>query len=284
MDWIKHKTKEVYRVFRHTFLKFYTDDGFNLAAGLSFFAILSIIPLALIVVSVLGHFLGQEDELFQQVTGWIHSTVPQVQPEFISFLRQLVDKKVSSGWIGVGFLFFVASFIFTNIEHILDRIFKASRTRNFLHSRAFSILLIIMTSFLLFVPSQLHLLAQYLPTQEWLLEITNLITADFIYLFSHGLVFFLLLEFIPNQSMPKRKVFYGAVLFSVCTVIARQIFHWYMGRALERYHFIYGSLSVLVVLILWIYYLSLLFIFCAEFVSVLQGLYPKSPKSIVHSP
>ncbi|MDX1386639.1 MAG: YhjD/YihY/BrkB family envelope integrity protein, partial [bacterium] len=77
---IGQKLKSVYRVFRNAWWEFYKDDGFNLAAGLAFFAILSTIPLALIVISVLGHVLGHQEELFQQISKWILSTVPQIQP------------------------------------------------------------------------------------------------------------------------------------------------------------------------------------------------------------
>lgn len=273
---IQLKLRELYRIFRLSALEFYKDDGFNLAAGLSFFAILSTIPLALIVISVLGHLLGQQERIFLQVQHWLEATLPQVQPEFIAFLRQIVDRKVTTGWIGLGFLFFVASLLFSNIEHILDKIFKNSKARNFWHSRAFSILLLIVTGFLFFVPANLNLLTQHLPAQGWLLKFSRFFTADVSYLIAHAVVFFLLLELVPNHSVSKAKNLVGAVLFAVFTILARHAFRWYMAVAVDRYAFIYGPLSLLVVLILWIYYLSLLFIFCAEVVSVLQGLYPQN--------
>ena len=278
MTWIRQKIKDAYRVLRYAVLEFYKDDGFNLAAGLSFFAILSTIPLALIVISVLGHLLGQQEQLFNQISHWVEITVPQVQPEFLNFLRQLVDKKVTSGWVGMVFLFFVASLLFSNIEHLLDKVFKNSRSRNFWHSRAFSILLLFFTTFLFFVPSLLTLVASYLPATGWLVNFSNMVTQDLIYFFAHGVVFFLLLEFVPNLSMPRMKIAVGALVFAIFTAIAREIFRWYMGMAMERYTFVYGSLTLLVVLIVWIYYLSLLFVFCAEIVSVLQGLYPENPE------
>lgn len=275
MSWLRDKTKDIYRILRYAVLNFYKDDGFNLAAGLSFFAILSMIPLAMIVISVLGHMLGQQDQLFNQISHWVEQTLPAVQPEFLNFLRQLVDKKVTSGWLGLAFLFFVASLLFTNIEHILDKVFKNSRARNFWHSRAFSILLLILATFLFFVPNLLTVIAEHLPAGGWIVRISGFITGDITYLIAHGVIFFLLLEFVPNIWMPRSKIILGAVVFAVSTAVARWIFRWYMGRAMERYTFIYGSLSLLVVLIVWLYYLSTLFVFCAEIVSVLQGLYPE---------
>lgn len=278
MNFFRRKLREAYRVFHHAVLEFYKDDGFNLAAGLSFFAILSIIPLILIVISVIGHILGQQDQLFEQVRNWLQATIPQVKPEFIAFLRDLVDKKVTAGWIGLAFLFFVASLLFSNIEHILDKVLKTSKKRNFLHSTAFSILLIIVTAFLFFVPSNLTLITEHLPSEGWVLKISKIFSGDILYFLIHALVFFLFLEFVPNQSMPKKKILTGAFLFAFFTVLARYAFSWYMATALERYHFIYGSLSLLVVLVVWIYYVSVLFVFCSEVVSVLHGLYPQEEK------
>jgi len=270
--------RNLYQVVYIACKEFYKDDGFNLAAGLSFFAILSTIPMALIVISVLGHLLGQQDQLFEQIRQWVYVTVPRVQPEFISFLKELVDKKVTTGWIGLLFLIFVASLLFTNLEHILDKVLKTSKSRNFWHSRFFSIILLFFTAMLFFVPSQLNLLVSHLPARGWLPNLAGFFSGDISYFIAHGVAFFLLLNFVPNQAMPKFKIAAGALLFSLFTVLARQVFQWYMGTALERYAFIYGSLSVLVVLILWIYYLSLLFVFCAEVVSALQKIYPQRLK------
>lgn len=259
-----------YYFLRDVIKKFLEDDGINLAAGLSFFAILSTIPLALVLISVLGHFLGHQDQIFAQIANWVQSSIPEVKPEFLQFLRQLVDKKVSTGWLGIGSMFLVASLIFSNIEHLLNKVFATVRRRNYWHSKLFSIFLIIVTALLFFIPSQLEWILRKLPQEGWFLKLVQVFSGDFADFFAHGLVFFLILNFVPKQSMPKKKIAIGAVVFAVLTVLVRQLFRLYMGHALARYHYIYGSLSVLVVLILWIYYLSILFVFCSEVVSVLQ--------------
>jgi Predicted membrane protein len=279
MNRLTRLLNSAYQVFRLAFHEFILDDGINLAAGLSFFAILSLIPLVLIVISFLGHLLGKSDLMFEQITVWVQNTLPAVQPEFIFFLRSLVDKKLTSGWIGIGFLFFVASLLFTNIEHILDKILKSSRKRNFWHSRVLSIGLILVTGVFLFVPYFLKAVADRLPVVDPSLEFFGVFQGNALYFFVHGLVFTLMLRFVPNESMRLRHILQGGLWFALFTVVARNIFRWYMGLALERYSFIYGSLTVLVLLILWIYYLSLLFVFCGELVSALQKLFPPEAPS-----
>lgn len=267
---LKAKLSPPYQFLREVIVKFIADDGINLAAGLSFFAILSTIPLALVLISVLGHLLGHQEQIFEQIAYWIQSSIPEVKPEFLSFLRQLVDKKVSTGWLGIGSMFLVASLIFSNIEHLLNKIFDTVKRRNYWHSKVFSVFLIIVTALLFFVPSQLDWLLAHFPKEGYFLKVMEIFSRDFTDFFAHGLLFFLLLNFVPKQSMPKKQIAIGGIVFAALTVLARQIFRLYMGHALARYHFIYGSLSLLVVLILWIYYLSILFVLCSEVVSVLQ--------------
>ena len=94
-----------------------------------------------------------------------------------------------------------------------------------------------------------------------------------------AVAFFLLLRVVPNRDMHTKELFLGATLFGGLTLLARLIFRWYMGWALVRYSYVYGSLTVLVILVLWIYYWSVIFVFCSEVVSALQQLYPREVPS-----
>lgn len=271
--------RHTYRVFRLAVHEFRVDDGFNLSASLAFFTILCATPLILIVISVLGHVIGQSEALFQQISNWVESTIPAVQPDFLVFLRGLVDKKMTSGWIGIGFLFFVASFLFTNMEHILDKVLKSGKKRNFWHSRALSIGLIFFSALIFFVPAQINLLTGLLPERFRIASVLSLFGGNLAYFSAHMIAFFLLLRVVPNRDMHTKELMIGAALFGALTLLARLIFRWYMGWALERYNFVYGSMTILVVIVLWIYYWSLLFVFCAEVVSALQQLYPREVPS-----
>ncbi len=257
-------------------VEFYRDDGFNLAAGLSFFAIVSVIPITLIVISIVGHYIGQSDQLFAEISAWVLATLPQVQPDFIDFLRQLVNRKLASGWVGIIFLFFVASFLFANIEHLLDKVLKSERKRNFWHSAILSIASIGITAVVLFALVFLKVLTQYFERHGAVMSEYALIQGSASYFIAHFLVFLLLLRFAPNELMRGRNIVVGGLVFGLLTVLASHLFRWYMGIALERYHFIYGSLTVLVLLVVWIYYLSVIFVFCGELVNALQKLFPQA--------
>lgn len=270
----KSAYSNAYTVLKTAAVEFYADDGFNLAAGLAFFAMLAAIPMVMILVSILGHFLGQSEQLFGEISGWVQSTVPVVEPDFIEFLRTLVDKKLTSGWIGILFLFFVASFLFANIEHLLDKILKSSRKRNFWHSRILSIGFIFLTCFVLFALLSLKVVNPFLIQYGIPVERFALIQGNFTYFLAHFTFFVLLLRLAPNELMRIRHIVLSGLVFGGLTVVASMFFRWYIQIALERYHFIYGSLTVLVLMVLWIYYVSIIFVFSAELVNSLQKNYP----------
>ncbi|HKX12703.1 MAG TPA: hypothetical protein VJP40_06080, partial [bacterium] len=76
MERIRQSARNIYRVFRMALHEFGVDDGFNLSASLAFFTILCATPLILIVISVVGHLIGQSESFFQQISSWVEMTIP----------------------------------------------------------------------------------------------------------------------------------------------------------------------------------------------------------------
>lgn len=260
----------LYDVLTRTIQQARRDDLLNLAAGLAFFGILSLIPLTFIMISIFGHVLGASDALFQQIVLWIHETIPGVEDEFVELLRGIVTRKFTSGWIGLIFLFFAASLLFTNMEKILDLVLHTDRRRNFWHSRALAIVLILVTSLLFFAPALLNVVAHFVAPYGVDFQVGNLFRGDGFFFVAHTTVFAFLLRVVPNQSVPLRRILPAAIGFGALALAARWVFHAYMALSFERFHLLYGSLTVLVMLILWLYYLSLIFVVCAMVISSLR--------------
>ena len=51
--------------------------------------------------------------------------------------------------------------------------------------------------------------------------------------------------------------------------IAKQFFAWYI-TSYTRYHVIFGSLEAVVILVIWVFYVALILLFCAELISSYQ--------------
>ena len=77
-------------------------------------------------------------------------------------------------------------------------------------------------------------------------------------------VFLLLYKFIPNVKTYWRYVWPGALLAAILFEIARSLFIFYLEH-LANYELIYGSITSIIALLVWIYYSALILILGAEF-------------------
>lgn len=258
------------RVLRAAFANFIKDEVFHLSAGLSFFGLLSLIPLTVILIAVFGHVLGYSEEMFQQLAQWIHDVLPSVSEAVIAFLRTIIDYRVTGSWTGLIILAIASSMLFTSIERTLDIVLKTKNRRTFFHSHVFSIGMVFLFALLFFIPiaiAAVQSLVQQLGI-NW--EAANLVRGPLFFTAAHALAFIVIVRVVPKEKLAFPHLCRGALLFSCLALFARWMFHQYMVYAFDRYHVIYGSLSALVILVLWLYYLSAVFLYCVEVVKVLK--------------
>lgn len=245
-------------------------DGFYLASHISFCALLSMIPLLLIVFSVAGFALGTSHDVYRQLVSGITDFLPQAEDFLVQNLREVVIQRHFSGIFGVFLLIFFATLLFGAIERALDRIFEAEKSRNFLHSRLIAIILIIFISLFFFLPTvadiftrSLNRFGFHFPLGEWIRG------GAFFFLFAY-VAFVLVVVVIPHRQVRVRYAAFGGLIFALGIIIAKQIFRWYMLRAFDQYNVIYGSVTAFVLLLLWIYYCSNILLFSSEIVAFFQ--------------
>ena len=75
---------------------------------------------------------------------------------------------------------------------------------------------------------------------------------------------------IPNEDVKFKYALVGGLFFAVALGIAKFLFKLYVTHFFYRYNLIYGSLTILVVPVLWIYYLANILLLSSELVNVLQ--------------
>lgn len=261
-------------LFTESVRHFRADDGFTLAAALSFYAILSLIPLSMIVVSIFGHFVGDSEATLKNIITLVSESIPYLSPAFLDNLSGLIQRKVTGGWLGVGVLFLLASVLFTNLEKVLDKIFESTRKRNYFHSKLLSVFFIFLIALLLFVPTVLKNLDQLFLMMNIPLHMEHVAEGSFFFFLISWMSFLIVLALVPRHQVQWRLNCIGATVFAFLMIAGRFVFRWYTAFSMERFHFVYGSMTAIILIILWVFYLMSLFIFCAELVGVLQN-HPK---------
>lgn len=254
---------------------FYKNNGLIHAAAISYFSVMAIIPFCLLMITIFGYFLGQDEELLLFFTERLSSFFPRITYEIVDELKRIITYK------GIGqftmILYILLSYqLFSSLETAVNAIFKTKTKRTFLMSFVISLFMITLVSIFIIISfgattavSLLRILKNYLPG----LKIGFLIK----FLIGYAIPFFLLFLtatslylFLPRVRVRLKSVISGAVFASLLFEAAKHLFAIYVVEV-ARLGAIYGPLSVFVMFLLWVFYSSAIFLVGAGIVHNLNS-------------
>ncbi len=129
---VQHPARFALQVIR----AFRANQGLLLAAALAYYALLSIVPLLILVVFVLSHFFDQA-ELLTTLGRALEWVAPGQSRAVVQELADFLDARVAVGWVLLGTMLFFSSLAFTVLENAMSVIFMhrlVERKRRFLVS------------------------------------------------------------------------------------------------------------------------------------------------------
>lgn len=256
--------KRFLTAFRTAFRGYSRHGGVNLAATISFFAVLSLVPLLFIIVSIIGFILGHSEDLLHRTVSAIENFIPDLSPQLVDSLNGVVTHSQALGWVGLAVLLWSSDLALSAVSNALNVIYESREKRRLLTAKLISLGIILAGGLALGVsfslPSMLKALAK-----------NNIILGLVIPFFLPFVTFIATLKILPVARIPIRDVAYGAVLFSILWEAAKVFFNWYV-RHVARINIIYSSLGSLFMTILWIFYAANVFLICAEFVASLPSV------------
>lgn len=241
----------------------------NLSASISFFAILSVLPMSMIFISILGHVMGS-DGIVGEITRIFAEEIPGAKDILLSNISSLVKSENALGWWGIVSLVLISTILFGSLETALDRIFTSGRKRNFLYSRLLAVFLILVILVFLFLPSVVHFLELFLVKFGYSIPLSAYLSGKTFFVVFAMLSFIAAVMIIPNHKVSFKHAVFGGLIYAVGVAVAKFFFRWYMAMTFSRYNLIYGSLTALVLMVLWVYYLVNILLISAEVVAYLQ--------------
>lgn len=258
--------------FKETFLHtFYKDNCSLMAAGISFYALLSVIPLFLVFISAAGFILHSSEQALAAVTMLLIKTFPTSTIKVFQLLSDIIQKKTVFGIIGLAGLVWAASRIFSAVENAMNIVWKVEKGRAYWHSKFLSLLLVpiavlIMLSSLAF--TAFYTVARNLTIPLFGVKISEatLISQLFAVLFPLILgfvLFFSVYKIIPYRKVSTQAALIGAICSSVMWEAAKLLFDIYI-KNYANFEKIYGSLGTVVVMLIWIYYSAFIILLGAE--------------------
>lgn len=270
--------KSFWRIARQAAIEFVNDSGLKLSAALAYYTIFSIGPVLVIIISLAGLFYGREavqGRIYYQINGLVgNSAALQIQ-EIIQNIEKS-QLSTSGAVIGVVILLIGATGVFTEIQDSINYIWsiKAKPKRGFvklLTNRLISFSLIISFGFVMLVSLIINALVDLLQgrLEQFFDSVTVYIFQGINYLVLFGVIsvlFAIIFRVLPDATIRWRDAFVGAAFTAFLFLIGKFLIGFYLTYS--DIGVTYGAAASIVLLLLWVYYTSIILFFGAEFTKV----------------
>jgi membrane protein len=268
--------KQTWTILKETVSSFMADEALGRGAAMAFYAVTALGPILLIVVAIAGLVFGEKaaqgalTDQFRSMMG----------PESAQMLQTVLENagKKSSGIIatiiGIITLVITASGVFGEMQSALNMIWKAkpkgSTISQLVRARAASLGLVAALGFLLIislvVSAGLSAFGEFansvLPFGKVILSLLNFIIS----LALIAVLFAAIYKVLPDKDLEWRDVITGALVTAFLFTIGKSLIGWYLGSSSVASS--YGAAGALIVVMLWTYYSSQIFLLGAEFTKV----------------
>ena len=235
-----------------------------LPSNIAFNITLAIIPLLTIVVLIASYFNISID----LVTNLVNKIMPSQVSEIIIDVISGKGFDQSIGLFNI-VAFMIASngtYAVINTSNTLYKINKSKAVKKRLDSIVLLFIVILLFVFLLIVPifgdSILHLLKKASIISSYsdsLLNLFNLIKWPLTIFIVFGNIR-LIYAVAPSKNIRTSETTYGAIFTTVGWIIATIIFKFYLNH-FARYNILYGNLASVIIMLVWIFFLSYIFVF-----------------------
>ena len=268
--------KRFFQITKEAASDFFADDAMSLAAALALYTVIALAPLVAVMLTVAGMVFGDQASVafVQQAQALIGESGGEA-------IRGIVDnaKKPSTGAFQaiLGFLILLtsASAVFAQLQASLNRIWNVVQKpglgiMQMIKTRLFSMAIVASLGFLLMVSlgvsTALAALGDYFhtiaPQLEFLLHFVNFLVAVAVTTILFGAIF----KYLPDVIVRWRDVWIGALVTAVLFNLGQIGLGLYLGNSDTAAA--YGAAGSFMVLILWLYYSTVILFFGAEWAQV----------------
>ena len=262
---------------RGAYSRFFAADGLFVSAGLAFFFLLTMIPLVLLSVAIVGFVLTSE-QAGREIVGQLTRYFPVYRTEISKALLRIVQTRTTSGVVGTVILILFSTPLFSASRLVLHRLMGIKVGRGFVRGLLVDLGSVVALSLLLFAIIvitwafywfQVFVLAPVHLPGNWLAATTLGFS-----LALSMLMFYLGYRFVPVRHMRPGPALAGAIVATLLWEVAKQLFRLYI-REFGVYDQIYGPLGVLVAFVMFVYYSAIVFVVGGAYAASLDALRPQ---------
>jgi membrane protein len=257
-----------------TVLAFDQDDGAVMSRSIAYYALFSIFPLLLVLLSVFGSVLDSDQAtqmVFELVERFLPSAVELVQDN----LQQAFEGQSTVGILALLGLVWSASGVFTAMYRAVNRAWNNPKGQLFWTEKLYGLAVVIVVGLLLLATTLYSTLTDVLRSwQRVYLGPESLVgpqgaqLGDWLALLIpptvSAVTFIILYRTIPRNRVTWRDVWLGGLIAGLAWEAGRRLYTWYLSN-FARYSLIYGSVGAIIGFLLWSYLSAMILLIGAEF-------------------
>ncbi|MER3436098.1 MAG: ribonuclease BN [Leptolyngbya sp. ERB_1_1] len=271
------------QLFIQSGLKWDRDDCPGMAASLSYFALFSLFPMLLVLLSVLGGWISPDSDAFQQMQIAVQRFLPPEVHELVrSTVISLNQNSVGAGIIGFSLLLWAASSVFAILRNSVNKIWRSPNRVSqvgsvpkmvffFIANKLFSFVLVLGTGLVLLaallssiaIKAILQLVTTFQETFSFI-QVDELqlnrglqIGSSFLVL---SLTICILFKILPATEVRWGDVWLGA-LFTAAVLVGLQQLVSNSVISIGSHFLSYGAVGSVMILLLWIFLTCQIFLF-----------------------
>ena len=270
------------RIARQTFTGWWIIKAPRLGAALVYYTILSLAPLIVIATPIISLAFSDPAQvqggIVSQFEGLVGKEGAAAVKSILSARPNFPPTRLTT-YLGIAVLVFGATGVFAELQDALNTVwgvvpapggFGKHAIFTFLRQRFVSFAMVLGICFLLMVSlilsAGLAVAQQLVDRRFQTLALTWTIAHDVIGVVIVTLLFAMMFKILPDAKVPWRDVWVGALGTSLLFTLGKYLIGLYLGHSSTASA--YGAAGSLILIVLWVYYSSLILLLGAEFTAV----------------
>jgi membrane protein len=243
----------------------FSKHGTRESAALSYYAIFSLFPLLLLLIIGIGTALGPA-AAHNQIDGVLRLFLPASAASFLQdSIAETLKQRSSFGLVAGITLSWSALGFFSNLSSALSRTFRDERGYNTWSSRLMGLGVMVALGVLLTASLATTVVFNLIDLLVFYQSTSWVTTGALVVPLSLSVaIFAFLYRFIPRRRVRWDAIWVAAFFGGISWEIAKRVFAWYLDN-IATYSLVYGSVAIMIVLMLWVYLTAIIILLGGEF-------------------
>ena len=256
-------------------ISFFKDNGPLYAGSIAYFFLMSFVPFCFFLIAIFGYFLGENKEFYEFFSARLMGFFPAATSEISRGLTAVVTYR-KIGLLTLIIYAYFSHLLYLSVESAIHVIFQEKVKRSRLISIIMSFFIITLIAVLITISFAATSVIQILKlmimdsTGLQIGIITGFLIRFVIPVFLVFIIATILYTLLPVKKTSLRNAFWGGFFTAIFLEAARHFFTYYVVNAAGQFGAIYGSLSSVVIFLLWVFYAACIFLIGAEIVKNLS--------------